>query len=800
MEAFFRDIRYSLRIMRRSPVFSLATILTLALALSTNCIMFGVLNSVLLRPLPYVHADRLVQIWETDFSRGLTKAPVSIYNFFDWQKQTRTFSHLATYEFKNAALSGQRVPERMNILFISEEFFNVFEARAMKGLTSSPAGSSTGDKTETIVLSYGAWSRRFGEDPNIVGKTIILDGTVFTISGVMPADFAFPGPGTEAWCVHRYDLTGVGRGRHFLFAIGRLKPGVSLEQAQSEMATIAGKLAHEYPVDRASGILLVGLRDEIVGNVRPRLLILFGSVLAVLLIACANVAGLLLARSLSRQREISIRAALGESRMRLARQVFTESILLSLLGGAVGLALSIWGGDVVVARSHGAVPRLRTFELGAPVWIFTFASCLVTALLFGTISLLHILRSDISSSIKEGGSFAPRSSSIRLRSALVVAELAMATALLISAGLLTESLWRLQQVDPGFQTSSILGFRLSIPKATNPDTSQVAALYQRIAEHLASLPGVESVGATNDLPFSGSRSTTSFDIVDHPAPFDLTFQTDYRTVSPGFLQTMHIPLIEGRLFTIHDDVNAPLVAIVNQAFAKKFLAGQQHILGQHLKAHNKVFEIVGVVSDIKQENLAAADIPETYVCFLQDDPPSSIFFAVRSHLETAPLAYSIRAALSEEIRDQPIFDIRTMNDRIASTLGPQAFTALLLGIFAALALFLAVVGTYAVMAYIVVQRTYEIGVRMAFGADQGRIMRMILGRAASIAARGLAIGLFSAVVIQRIMSSLLFGANAKDAFVFGAVIISLFVVVLAAAYIPARRATSINPLLALRRE
>jgi putative ABC transport system permease protein len=797
MESLLQDLRYALRLLRRSPGFAAAAILTLALGMGANTVMFSVLNTVLLRPLPYPQADRLVQIWETDPRRNEMHGPVSPYNFLEWRKQSRTFAEIATYSYNPVVLTGQKAPQRINSDFVSAGFFDVFAVSAWKGRTFLKDEDAPG-RDHVVVLSYGAWLRHFGSDPNIVGKSISLDDQAYSVIGVMPAGFGFPHEGVEMWGLPGFDFKTVNRAGHGLFAVGRLKPGVSLDQAGAEMNTIAQDLNEG---NGYSGVRLVGLQEETVGNARRSLLVLWAGVIAVLMIACANVAGLLLARASARQKEIAVRSALGGSRARLIRQFLTESTLLAIIGGGLGLLIAVGAGRFIIAGSNGAVPRLRDLQIDGWVLAFSGVACLLAGLTFGLAPALHASRLDLNTALKGGGwSFSQLSDRLRLRSAFVVLELALAMVLLICGVLLTKTLWRLQQVDAGFQSDNLLTFRFSVPPGKF-DARQKADLYQRVVERLATLPGVESVGATNDLPFAGSRTGQSFKIENRAQAPGLILQSDYRTVSPAYLQTMRMRLLAGREFTEHDDRNAPGVAIVNQAFLKKFFPGEEP-LGQRLKMdiQDYAIEIVGVIADVKHENLATPGDPEIYVPYLQAAPPPWTFVVVRSHTESRALAASARAAVKEIAPDEPIYRLNTMSDLLSFWLSPHRFSSLLLSIFAGLALVLAAIGIYGVIAYSVAQRTHEIGVRMALGADKGDVLRLVLRQSVQIAALGLVAGTGSALLATRGLSSLLFGVKADDPVIFLGVAASLLLVVLAASYVPARKATLVDPLIALRYE
>jgi len=796
METLFHDFRYALRLLRKSPGFAVAAVLTLALGMSANTVMFSVLNTVLLRPLPYPQPDRLVQIWETDARRGDMHGTVSPYNFVDWRSQNQSFEAMATYENNNLVLTGQKAPARLGALFVTASFFDVLRVSALKGRTFLPDEDQPG-KPRVAVLGYGAWQRHFGGDKDIVGKSVLLDDQAYSIVGVMPADFGLPRDRYDAWCLPGFDLKGTSRGSHYLFALGRLKPGVSLQQAQTEIDTIADRLAATYH-QAGSGVRLVSLQNEIAGNARRSLLVLWAAVLAVLLIACANVAGLLLARAVARQKEVAIRSALGGSRARLIQQFLTESVLLATLGGILGVAFSYSAGRFVIAASQGAVPRLRDLQMDGRVLAFTAMACVLTGIAFGLAPALSALRVDLNSSLKESGAASQMTDRLHLRSLFVVAEVALAMVLLVGGSLLAKALWRLQHVDTGFRAENILTVRFAVP-AGKFTSAQKGEIYERIAERLAALPGVETVGATNDLPFAGSRSGSSFDIEGRAPDPQLLLHADYRTVSPRYFSTMRIRLLQGREFSLHDNQDGVFVAVINQAFKKKFFANEDP-LGHRVKSHDRMYEIVGVVGDVKHEDLGAPSFPELYLCNLQAELQGWTFFVVRSRTEPKALIGTVREAMKQIAPEEPIYGVNTMTDRLEYWMSPQKFNSLLLAIFAGLALVLAAIGIYGVIAYSVVQRTREIGIRMALGADRTNVLQLILRQGARIGMLGLLIGTAAAYLSTRALAGMLYGVDPHDPLIFAAMAVSLFVVVVMASYIPARRATRVDPLIALRYE
>jgi putative ABC transport system permease protein len=795
METLVHDLRYALRVARKTPGLAVPAILTLALGMGAATMMFSVLNAVLLRPLPYPHSDRLIQIWETDPHFGGRRIPVSPYDFLEWAKSVQSLSYIATYDYDTVILGSLKQPQRINAQFVSAGFFEVFQISPVKGRTFLLGEDQSGHDA-LAVLSYGAWSRYFNRAPDIVGKPITLDNQTYTVIGIMPADFGFPNDEVDVWRIPGFDARRARRGNHFLASVGRMKPGINLEQAQAEMNKITGDLNRED--GRSVAVRLLGLQEAIVGNMRGRILLLWASVLALLLIACANVAGLLLARTAARQKEVAMRVALGGTRGRLIQQFLTESVLLAIFAGILGLAISYVAGHFLIARTHGTVPRLRDLQIDGWALGFTCLACIITGLIFGIAPAIHALRFDLHTALKESGAVAQLSARLRLHSVFVVAEIALAMVLLVSDGLLIKSLWRLEQVDPGFQSQNVLSFRFSVPNGKY-NSLQRSDLYQRVLDRLAAIPGIESVGATSDLPFGGSRSGENFEIEGHPAKPGETLQSDYRTVSSDYTHTMRIRLLAGREFSASDTRDAPYVLIVNQAFVKKFLSGVEP-LGQRLKIKNHLYQIVGVISDVKHLNLAAPSDSEMYVPYSQADPSNWTFFVVRSRIDATTLPATLRSAVQEVAPDEPIYGLSAITALVESSFSPQKISSILLAVFAALALLLAAIGIYGLVAYSVTQRTHEIGIRMALGADRSNVLRLMLSQGALIGLAGLALGTLIAYLGTRVLSSMLFDVHPRDPSIFIAVAVCLITVVFLATYIPARRATNTNPLVALRFE
>jgi putative ABC transport system permease protein len=795
MEGLRRDVRYALRMLRKNPGFTLAAIFTLALGMGANTTMFSVLNTVLLRPLPYPNSNKVVQIWETEPRAGVDLNSVSPYNFLEWQKSSHSFAAIAAYDYDWAVLGGLKTPQRVATGFVSAGFFDVFQVSPLKGRTFRPDEDTAGSDRAT-VLSEGAWARYFDRDRDIVGKTIFLDGVAHNVIGVMPAQFAFPSDRVEVWCTPAFDVKKARRGNHYLSSVGRVSTGLSIEQAEAELKSIANDLNQQD--GRSSSVHLVELQEQIVGNVRRRILLLYVAVLAVLLIACANVAGLLLGRAVARQKEVAIRTALGGSRRHLVRQFVVESAVLVILGSCLGIILSYVADHFLSGRSRLLIPRLRDLQIDGWVLGFTLSVCIMTGLVFGVVPALQTLRVDVLTRLKESGAASLVLNRVNFRTFLVTAELALAMVLLVTAGLLTKTLWRLQQVDPGFQVENLVSFRFSVPngKYTSP---QRFALYQRVVERLAVLPGIESAGATNDLPFGGSRSGENFAIEGRAQQVGETLASGYRTISSDYMQTMRIRLLSGREFTPADNVDAPYVVIVNQAFVKKYFH-EEDPLGHILKIKSHLYTIAGVVADVKHESLAAPGQPEMYVPYAQADPSNSTFVVVRGRTGMQAISDAIRNTVREIAPQEPIYGLSQMNQLIESQIFPQKFNNILLAVFAGLALVLSAIGTYGIINYNVAQRTREIGIRMALGAKRSDVLKMILLQGARIGIVGLAIGAVGASLATHLLSGMLFEVHPYDPGIFLATAITLIAVIILAAYMPARRATAIDPLIALRDE
>ena len=806
MESLKQDLVYAIRTWLKSPVVTVIAMLAMALGIGANTAVFSIVNAILLRPLPYPAAERLVRVWESE--PELDKAPIAPADFLDWRQQNQSFEQLAAFRSQSFNFTEGQEPERIRGARVSANFFSLLGIQPALGRSFTEEEDQP-QRNKVLVLSDELWRRRFGSDPNIVGKTTLVNDQSYQIVGVMPRGATFPTKQAEVFTPNAFnDAEKKTRRTHYIFAIGRLKQNVTFAQAQSDMSAIASRLGEQFPASNGKvGVKLVSLKEEVVGNVQRLLIILMVAVVCVLLIACANIANLLLSRALTRQKEVAIRNALGASRGRIIRQMLTESVLLSLVGGALGLVLAF--GIVYGLRTINPanIPRITEIHLDARSLAFTFAISLLTGVLFGLFPALRASTPDLEESLREGSQRQSASRAHnRLRNLLVVSEIALSLLLLIVSGLLIKSFVRLNNVDLGFDQSNLLTMEIALPGAKYKDGQSQVAFFQQAVENLKSLPGVQSVGAISDLPLLGGNSTI-FEIEGRPVEQSEKPLTEYRLISPDYFRTMNIQLLKGRYFSEGDHKTAPGVVIVNETMAKRFFPGEE-VLGKRIGLSNPADwrEIVGVVRDVRDYGPDIEPTPESYVPMVQnaadylDGTSSGMALVLRTASDPRSLTPVVRERIHNLDKAQPIQNLKTMEERFGESVAQRRFNMLVLSIFAGLALVLAAVGVYGVISYSVTQRTHEFGVRMALGAQPAAVNRLVLGHVLKLAVAGIVLGLAAAFAITRTISSFLYGVTATDATVFIGTSLLMAAIALLASYYPARRATRVNPIIALRAE
>ena len=811
MDTLLKDIRYGWRGLLNQPGFSAIVVITLALGIGASTAIFSVVNSVMLRRLPYPTAERIVAIQEVRADgRRIQVTPA---NFYDWRQQNTVFEHLAAARNMSANLMVEDQAERLDMAQTSANFFDVFGAKPQQGRLFIPADEQAGHEP-VVVVSDLLWRRRFGANPGLVGKQITLDGRNYTVVGIAPAGFQYPDK-TEAWLpplrlvpeLHaNMDVTQV-RGMGYLSAVGLLKPGVSVDQAATEMETITSRLRQQYPeTNNPRFNRVVSLQDHLLGDSSKMLWLLFAAVMFVLLIACANVANLLLANAASRQKEMAIRSALGASRLRVMRQLLTESAMLALVGGALGLLLSVWGVSLITKLLPQDFPRINEIGMDWRVLGFTLTASMLTGFLFGFAPALHVSKTDVQEAMKEtgrGSTGGLRRS--RLRHALIVAEVALSVVLLAGAGLLFRSFMRLQAVDAGFSSHQVLTARLS-PSGTNfEDDADYINFYDKVLQRLNAVPGVQHAGAISTLPLA-KGPTTGFRVEGRPVlTRDHWARTNFRNVTNDYFRAMSIPLLQGRGFTSQDTQTTPFVTVINQTVAQREFPGENPIgkritFGRVDAQQQPVwFEIIGIAADVRSTELR--EEPDSELYFSQNqDPFNTMWIVIRSSVEPASLSASVRQIVNEVDKSVPVSEVKPMDHIVSESVTQPRFNLFLLGLFSGIALLLSVAGIYGVTAYSVTQRTHELGIRIALGAQVSDVLRMILGQGMAVIGIGIVIGLAAAFVLMRFMNSLLFGVSATDPFTFAGITAVLIAAGLLACYIPARRATKVYPLEALRYE
>jgi putative ABC transport system permease protein len=806
LESIWQDLRFAVRTLRKNPAFSIVAVLTLALGIGANTAIFSVVNTVLLKPLPFKDSTRLVIVWETDREKGRQRDQVSSGNFADWQNQNQAFEDSAAYFNWTNNLTGLDYPERLKSALVTGSFFQTLGANAALGRTLHPDDAQA-DRDSVAVLSDGLWKRRFGASPEIVGKTITLNRTGIVVVGVMPPDFRFPEEDTDLWLPftltssHLQDRAG-----KFLKVVARLKPAIDIRQAQVDLDSIAGRLEQQFPATNTGcGVRISPLQEDEVRDIKPTLLVLLGVVGFVLLIACANVANLLLTRAASRRKEMAVRSALGAGRWRLLRQVLTESLLLSLAGGAVGLLLAQMGVQVLTSLAPAEIPRLDQIGVDGMVLGFTFAACILTSLLCGLMPAVSASKTDLQDALKEGGRGLTGSSSRRLRHLLVVFEIALSLVLLVGAGLMITSFIRLQAVAPGFDSGSMLTMTMWLPGSKYPRSQQQTEFFQQVINRVKELPGVQSVSAIQDLPLRRNRMGFEFSIDHRPPPSPGEKQdAAYRVIGPDYFRVMGIPLIAGRDFTERDNRQSPPVLIINQTMARQYWEDENPI-GKRMRFGGDGapwYQIVGVAGDIRHMGLDEEEGPAFYQPHAQKtfDFLRWMTLVVQTSTDPMSLAGTLRAQVQALDNDQPVYEIATMKDILSQSVAKRRFATLLLGLFALVALSLGAVGIYGVLAFAVAASTREIGIRMALGARSLEVHRLVFGQGLRLVIAGVGLGLVAALALTRILSSLLFAIEPTDPLTFASIPLLLVVVAMLACWVPARRATKVDPLEALRYE
>jgi putative ABC transport system permease protein len=803
VETLFQDLRYGIRGLLKRPGFFAIAVLTLALGIGANTAMFTTVNAVLLRPLSYPDSEKLVLLMGVNPAKGITQSNMSVPDLADWQAQSQTFEQIAGFISGGSLLASGEETERVRATSVSAGFFPIMKVNAAQGRALQAEDMQKG-RDPVVVLSHGLWQRRFGGNANIVGSQVALGGKSATVVGVMPPSFDYPQQ-SELWVPFPLDAAAERRDNRYIGVVARLKPGATVQQAQSELDAINQRLGETYGETNSGwSVRVTNLREQLVGAVRSSLLILLGAVAFVLLIACANVANLLLARASARQKEIAVRTALGASRFQIIRQLLTESVLLSVIGGAIGLGLSVWLTRLLISVSPANSPRFDEIQMDGRVFLFTLGVTVITGLVFGLAPALQTSRPDLNDTLKESGrrgSGGERHNS--LGSLLIVSEIALSFMLLVGAGLLIKSFMRVRDVSPGFNAANVLTMRLSATPGKYASGEPRAQLYRQVMEKVKSVPGVEAAGAVLSLPLGGDTFNVGRSYIREGRPFtpEESANASYLVITPDYFRALQIPLSAGRTFNDQDTSQSPKVVIVNQTMALQLWPGESPVGKRITVWRDEKFarEIVGVVGDTKPSLDTPAD-SEMYVPYAQDANWGSLTLAMRTSGDPANLAGAVRNEIKTVDKTLALYNVKTLADVVGTDVAPRRSSMLLFSAFAIVALLLSMIGIYGVTAYYVTQRTHEIGIRMALGAQLRDVLTLVLKRGVTLAVVGIGVGVAGALALTRLLSSLLFGVAPVDVVTFTSVSVSLVAVAALACYIPARRATKVDPLEALRYE
>jgi len=805
MSGLFQDLRYAFRQLRKTPGFTAVALLTMALGIGANVALFSVVNAVLLRPLPYKDPGRLVYVWSAEKARGIPQSTVSIPDLNDWRQQNRVFEGIAAFTGSTFNFSGIETPVQVNGLSATANLFDVLGIKPELGRTFASDEDQWG-KHRVVILSHSLWQQSFGGDHMVIGKEVTLNAEPYTVIGVLPAEASSPDAQVRLWVPFSVPPgTPISRDQRFLRVMARLKQGVSPAQAQAEMSAIAGRLEQTFQENKGVTCYLVPAQEQIIGGVRPALLVLLSAVLLVLLIACTNLASLLLARSAERQTEFAIRAVLGSGRFRITRQLLTEGLTLALLGGVFGVLLGFWSAHFLHQLLSKEIPRAQDIHIDAAVLGFALGLSVITGLVFGLIPALQSFSNSPNESLKERSrGLASGLRARRIRNVLVVGELALALVLLVGAGLLADSLRRLRSINPGFSPEKVLTAEVSLPFAKYRDSNQRISFFQNLLDRLRALPGVQSVGATLSMPLGGGgRYWMGLDIEGRPKSTSREWVpvVSFSQITPGYLEALHIPLLAGRRFDEHDNSSSRKVALISQSLARRYFSNEDPI-GKVVRLSSVSYVVVGVVGDAVIDNIKDSGMTAVYVVYSQaaDGASGDMVLAVRTASDPLTVAAAMREAVRSVDKEQSIADIQSLEQMIDTSLGQPRLNTWLLASFSTLALVLALVGIYGVMSYAVTQRSHEIGIRMALGAAREDVLKLVVTHAVILTAAGISLGLVGAFFLTRFLKSLLYGVKPTDWATFLMACLVMALTAGLSGYIPARRAAKVDPMVALRYE